>query len=155
MPECWVFRVRTTRAQQTHCGSPQLTVDNSIELSHLLRLEFRGYLRHELEGRYRQNGHHCLANATQKREPADLVAFLEVLRVRCCCFQCRTGTYVPRDTGGRCDTFIFITLHKILIDTILYVLLSQSFQVTRNGNTNARYIFKTTTARISTESADG
>jgi hypothetical protein len=111
----------TTKAQQTHCGPRQSTVDNSTELSHLQRLEFRGYLRPQLEGRYQQNTHHCLANVTQKREPA---AFLEALRVRCCCFQRRTGTYVPRDIGGRCDTFIFITLYKILIDKDLFVLLS-------------------------------
>lgn len=141
----------TTRDQQTHFGSLQSTVDNSIELSHLLRLEFRGYLRTQLEGRYWQYKHHCLTNVMEKREPVALAAFLEVLHIRCYCFQCRTGTYVPRHTGGRCDTFIFINLHKIFIDKVLYVLLSQSFQVTRNGNSNARYIFKTTAAKIRKE----
>ena len=53
-------------------GPPQSKVDNSIELSYLQRLEFRGYLRPQLEGRYWQTRHHCLKNVTKKRDPAML-----------------------------------------------------------------------------------
>jgi hypothetical protein len=103
-----------TKAQKTHCASPQSNVDNSIELSYLQRLEFWGYVRPQLERRYRQNTHHCLVNVTKKREPALLGQLSSKCYVRVrCCFQCRTATYVPRDTGGRCDTFIFINLYKI------------------------------------------
>lgn len=56
-------------AQQTHCGSPHSKAD-SIELSYMQRVELRGYLRPQLEGRYRQNAHRCLAMLRKKREAA-------------------------------------------------------------------------------------
>ena len=114
--------------------------DNSIELSYLQWLEFRGYLR-QLEGLYRQKNTpmSCECNEETWARIA-LPAFLDVLWVRCCCFQCQTGTYIPGDTGGRCDTFISITRYKIFNDKVLYVLLSQSLQVTRNGTSNAIHI---------------
>jgi len=117
---------RITKAQQTNCGSPQSKVDNSIELSlsHPPRLEFRSYLRSQLEGLYRQNTHHCLANVAKKRDPA----LLRQLSWKYCASDGAVFSvglaHTSLDTGGRCDTFIFITLHKIFNDKVLYVTVT-------------------------------